>query len=229
MNSIYLLAGICIALGQSQAQDMLQADRAFVQAVAQADKHALEKLLDANFTWINAAGLAQTKAQVLRNLPSAEIPNESAAQLKTYTYGEIGDVQANLDRAHVLRVWVKRARAWKAIVYQEVQSLDAPPSFAPSASPDCENPCKTVPYQPKNETEQQVITAYSRLETAAMAHNSARSSPRLWAMNSSPPAPIATNSPASALAWTTSTIRRTPASLPRRSPPPACSISPMPS
>jgi hypothetical protein len=29
-----------------------------------------------------------------------------------------------------------------------------------------------VPYQPKNETEQQVVTAYSKLETAAMARNS---------------------------------------------------------
>ena len=73
---------------------------------------------------------------------------------------------------HVLRVWVKRPDGWKAIVYQEVKSLDAPPSFAPGAGKDCENPCKAVPYQPKNPTEQQVITAYSKLETAAMAHNS---------------------------------------------------------
>jgi hypothetical protein len=93
--------------------------------------------------------------------------------LKQYTYGEIGDVQANLGRAHVLRVWVKRPGGWKAIVYQEVMSLDAPPSFAPGAGKDCENPCRTVPYEPKNETERRVIAAYSKLETAAMAHNSA--------------------------------------------------------
>jgi hypothetical protein len=73
----------------------------------------------------------------------------------------------------VLRVWVKRAEGWKAIVYQEVMSLDAPPSFAPGAGKACENPCKTVAYQPKNETERQVVSAYSKLETAAMAHNSA--------------------------------------------------------
>ncbi len=54
----------------------------------------------------------------------------------------------------------------------EVMSLDVPPSL-PGAGKDCENPCKAVPYQPKNPTEQQVVTAYSKLETAAMAHNSA--------------------------------------------------------
>ena len=73
----------------------------------------------------------------------------------------------------MLRVWAKRAGGWKAIVYQEVLSRDTPPTFAPGAGKDCENPCKTLPYQPKNETERQVATAYSKLETAAMAHNSA--------------------------------------------------------
>jgi len=92
---------------------------------------------------------------------------------KAFTYGNLGDMQENYGRVHVLRVWAKRSGGWQAIVYQEVMSLDAPPSFAPGAGQDCENPCKSVPYQPKNATEREVVTAYSKLETAAMAHNSA--------------------------------------------------------
>jgi hypothetical protein len=106
-------------------------------------------------------------------LPKRAITNESAAQVKKYTYGELGDVQANLGKAHVLRVWAKRPDGWKAIAYQEVMSLNAPPSFAPGAGKDCENPCRTVAYQPRNDTEREVVAAYSKLETAAMAHNSA--------------------------------------------------------
>jgi hypothetical protein len=154
-------------------QAMLQADRAFVEAAAHADKPALEKLLDAGFTWTDFEGKTQTKDQVLRDPPKPAIANDNDAQLKPYDYGEIGDVQTNLGRAHVLRVWVKRAGGWKAIVYQEVMSLDVPPSFAPGAGKDCENPCKTIAYQPKDVTERQVVSAYSKLETAAMAHNSA--------------------------------------------------------
>lgn len=157
----------------SEDPAMLQADRAFVQALAKADKAALEELLDADFAWTDFDGKTASKAQVLQNLPKPAIANEQAAQRKEYTYGEIGDVQANLGRAHALRVWVKRLAGWKAIVYQEVMSLDAPPSFAPGAGKDCENPCKQVAYTPKNEIERQVIAAYSKLETAAMAHNSA--------------------------------------------------------
>ena len=151
---------------------MLQADGAFVEAAAHADKPALQKLLDADFRWTSFDGRTLTKAEVLRDPPKPAIANGNDAQLKEHAYGEIGDVQANRGRTHVLRVWVKRAGAWKAIVYQEVLSLDAPPSFAPGAGKDCENPCKTVAYTPKNEAERQVVTAYEKLETAAMAHNS---------------------------------------------------------
>jgi len=171
---IMVIAGIMMtvsAWGEDSA--MVQADRAFVQAVAKADKAALEPLLDVDFTWTDSEGKTATKSQVLQNPPKVAIANEQAAPQKEYSYGELGDVQVNLGRAHVLRVWVKRAAGWKAIVYQEVISLDAPPSFAPGAGKDCENPCRTLPYAPRNDTERQVIAAYSKLETAAMAHNSA--------------------------------------------------------
>ena len=169
-----VIAGLLLAAsawGEDSA--MAQADRAFVQAVAKADKAALEALIDADFTWTDFEGKTATKAQVLAGLPKTAIAHEQGAERKEYSYGEIGDVQVNLGRAHVLRVWVKRAAGWRAVVYQEVMSLEAAPSFAPGAGKDCENPCRTVAYSPKNDIERQVIAAYSKLETAAMAHNSA--------------------------------------------------------
>ncbi len=174
-----LFVGVCATLSPGEdtvtqaTRAMMEADGAFVQTVTNADRPALEKLLDADFTWTDFNGRTQTKDQVLRDLPKRAIANEQNAQLKQYTYGELGDVQVNLGKTHVLRVWAKRLRGWKAIAYQEVMSLDAPPSFAPGAGKDCENPCRTVAYEPKNDTERQVVAAYSKLETAAMAHNSA--------------------------------------------------------
>ena len=89
----------------------------------------------------------------------------------------LADVQANRGRFHVLRVWVKRSGDWKAIVYQEVISLDRTPTFTPGAGKDCDNPCKAIPFTPNTETERQVALAYSRLETAAHARNSAAFAP----------------------------------------------------
>jgi len=152
---------------------MLTADHAFVAAAAKADRRTLETLLDADFTWTDANGKTQTRAQVLQSHPQPGISGEAGAQRKEYVYGEIGDVQVSLGKLHALRVWVKRPAGWRAIVYQEVASLAASPSFAPGAGKNCENPCKSISYEPNNETEKQVVSAYERLETAAMAHNSA--------------------------------------------------------
>ncbi len=154
---------------------MTRADAAFAQAVAKSDKSGLNQLLDADFSWITADGKVLTRAQVLEKLPAAMGLKD--AELKSYTYGDLGDVQANLGRSHVLRVWVKRPAGWRALVYQELLSLEAPPAFTPGAGKDCENPCKSIAFSPKTDTERQVAAAYSKLETAAHARNSSAFGP----------------------------------------------------
>ncbi len=170
MRSVIAYYILIVGCGVCRAQyvpAMLEADHAFVRAVDAADRPALDGLLDRDFTWTDFQG--KTLSDIPADLQVARKPGE----LKHFTYGELGDVQENLGRMHVLRIWVRRGGGWKIIVYQEVMSRDAPPSFAPGAGKDCENPCKMVPYQAKSAAEQQVVTAYSKLETAAMAHNSA--------------------------------------------------------
>ena len=162
-----------VARERSDAASCSRPTLPLLAAAAQADKRTPQTLLDADFTWTDANGKTQTKAQVLQTVPRPGIGGEAGVQRKHYLYGEIGDVQASLGKVHSLRVWVMRPAGWRAIVYQEVTSLDSPPSFAPGAGRDCENPCKSISYEPKNETEKQVVSAYERLETSAMAHDSA--------------------------------------------------------
>jgi len=160
-----------------QDAGMLQADASFARAIAKRDAAALDRMLDADFTWTDGAGKVLSKAQLLRAMPNLIIANVEGGDSKAYTYGELGDVQLNSGRAHVLRAWVKRSSGWKAIVYQEVMSLEAPPTFTPGAGTECENPCKILPFTPKSDSERQVALAYSKLETAAHARNSAAFAP----------------------------------------------------
>lgn len=169
--------GMTAAAGLAQDAGLMRADTAFVEAVTNADKAALEKLLDPDFTWTNATGKSQTKAQVLREMPRMPIANAKEAESKVYMYGALADAQVNSGQYHLLRVWVKRGDGWKAIVYQEVRSRETPPSFTPGAGKDCENPCKTIAFTPKTDTQRQVALAYSKLETAAHARNSAAFGP----------------------------------------------------
>jgi hypothetical protein len=154
-------------------EQMLQADRAFVAAAEKGDKQSLEKLLDGDFTWTDSNGKTEKESEVIASMPKPGIADESSAKTKHYLYGELGDVQSDQGRVHTIRVWVKRPSGWKALAYQEVTSLENAPTVTPGAGKDCENPCKSVSYEPKSETEKQVVTAYEHLETAAMAHNSA--------------------------------------------------------
>ena len=158
---------------------VLEADAEFSQAAAKGDTGALGKLLDPDFQWIDVTGRLRGRAQVLKAVPKMVIPNpiENSSipeAIRLHNYGQIAVTQTDHERLHVLRVWVMRPAGWRALVYQEVQSLDAPPRVTPSAAKECRNPCKSVGYTPKTPAERAVIESYEGLETAAMAQDAAQ-------------------------------------------------------
>lgn len=173
LSAAMLLAAAKPAAAEDPA--VLTADRDLMIAITKSDSSALGKLLDANFQWISANGTTESRKLVLARMAKlvvdAGYPSPGTSDVHRHDYGQVETVEANNGRMHVLRVWVKRPAGWRALVYQEVQSLDAPPKTTPSASQDCQNPCKSVGYTPKTETERAIITAYEGLETSAMTHN----------------------------------------------------------
>ncbi len=172
-----LIGGLSAALtsrpvsAADDEQAVLQADHALVQAIGKADKAAVGKLLDANFTWTDSDGKTQTRAQVLQALPTPALGDESGLDVKERTYGQVGAVRVERGKVYVLRVWVKHSAGWRALVYHEVRLREQPPTAAGSGVSDCENPCKTVPYKPKNEAERGVIASWQALETGVTAHD----------------------------------------------------------
>ncbi|SRR6266852_2507069 len=158
------------AAAASNEQDVLQADHALVQAIGSADKKALGGLLDSDFTWTDSAGKTLTKADVLKGLPTPATGYD--AEAKERTYGQVAVVQTNSGKVYVLRLWVKRPAGWRALGYHEVTQADAPPAGGPGVN-ECENPCKTVPYKPKNEAEAGIFKSWQELETHVTAHNAA--------------------------------------------------------
>jgi Domain of unknown function (DUF4440) len=176
LSAATLLPGARLTAADDPA--VLAADQNFVQAMAKSDTAALDKLLDANFQWISANGKIESGKLVLARVGERAVDAGYPATTGTpntrhHDYAQVEVVQTDSGGMHVLRVWVKRPAGWRALVYQEVQSLDAPPKTTPSAGQDCQNPCKSVGYTPKNETEQAIITAYEGLETSAMTHDAA--------------------------------------------------------
>ena len=158
-------------LAAANGQRALEADHAFVNAAAKADTSILAKLLDADFSWTEVDGRVLTRAEVLRHVPKLLIPDQRSARLVENDYGRVEMVQVHSGRNNVLRVWVRRPDGWRLVVYQEVRLRNTPPKITPSTGKTCENPCKTLPYKPKNEDERAVAKAFMALQTATMLHD----------------------------------------------------------
>ena len=152
------------------SRSVLQADHALIQAFASADKTAVDRLLDAEFTWINSSGERLSRAQVLENLPA---PANADVDVQGRAYGEAAVVKANRGRVQVVRVWAKRESGWKVLLYQEVTlalKSESPMGSGTEAS-DCENPCKTIPFHPDTPSEKQVIASWQGVMRSMAAND----------------------------------------------------------
>ena len=87
-----------VAVSFSQDGGLTLAEAAFVQAVADRERPALEKLLDADFWGITADGVALTKSALLRRLPKMVIAREKDGESRVFLYGDLADIQVNQRR-----------------------------------------------------------------------------------------------------------------------------------
>ncbi len=153
------------------SQDVMTADHALVMALAKTDKSAAVKMFDAEFVWTNSDGETVTRAKVLESWPKPPLGDESGAQVSERSYGQVGAVQVASGKVHILRIWVKRAAGWRLLDYHEVtQRSGAAPPPGPGTN-DCENPCKGVPYTPKDDAEKGILKSWGQLETAVTNHD----------------------------------------------------------
>lgn len=170
------LSRLAVASEDSTAQ---QADRQFVRAAAKGDKEAVGKLLDADFTWTDAQGKTYTKGEALTELPRLTVSEDDGANVEQRSYAQVVVVMASHGKAYALRVWVKRPAGWRALVYHEVALRAQPAAASGSGVSECENPCKSIPYKPKNEAEHAIVASWQALETGVTAHDSAAWAPHI--------------------------------------------------
>jgi hypothetical protein len=158
---------------------VVKADQAFVQAATKGDKSTIGRLVDADFTWTDVDGKTWTKSEVLQAPPTPVLSDESSAEVRGWSYGDVDTITASRGKIYVLRIWVKRPDGWRVLVYHEVKQLDAPSGVAGTGVSVCENPCQTVPYQPHNDAERAIIASWQALETGVTAHDAGAWAPHI--------------------------------------------------
>jgi len=163
----------------------LQADSALQQALRRNDAKAAAALLDRQFTWTNETGQTRKRAQFLQDSAAGMAVGDTVySGLKARDYGQLTIVTGIGKRAgradtFFARVWVKHPDGWLLLTHQDT-AIVAKTSFsqpAPAAgngaaaAPDCENPCRVVPYHPKTVGQKEVLKAYQAVETAVTSHD----------------------------------------------------------
>ena len=116
-------AALVVAAKPAAAADdpaVLAGDWDFAQTAAKGDSAALGKLLDADFVWIDARGKVSNLTQVLGFVPKIAPVNAGSPKVRWHNYGQVEVMQTDSSRMHILRIWVKRPKGWRALVYQEV-------------------------------------------------------------------------------------------------------------
>jgi hypothetical protein len=146
---------------------VLDTDRALVAALARADAQAIAKLLDDEFNWIDGHGRVLTKQQIGGMKPL--LGDESGLAPIVHRYGDVVTVVVKGERQYLLRVWVTRAAGWRALVYHEVSQHVLVFGHGPGRK-EWDNPCFTLPYEPRNEDERACLASWQALEVAVMRH-----------------------------------------------------------
>ncbi len=146
---------------------VMDADRALVAALARGDANAVASLLDDQFNWIDGSGHVLSKDQSGGMKPL--LGDESGLTPIVHRYGDVVSVVIEGAKKYLLRVWVKRAAGWRLLVYHEV-SQDVPVFGHGPGKKEWDNPCFTLPYEPKNQDERDCLASWQALEVAVMRH-----------------------------------------------------------
>lgn len=163
---------------------VLQADTALQLALKNRDAKKAGALLDRDFTWTGESGQTRKSAQFLKDAATgAASGGAEYANVKARDYGQLAIVTGVGKRTgqagtFFARIWVKRAAGWLLLTHQDTTILEKRPESpaAPAAAknapaPDCENPCKTLPYSPKTGGQKEIVEAYQAVETAVTSHD----------------------------------------------------------
>jgi hypothetical protein len=146
---------------------VLDADRALVAALARGDAKATSGLLDDQFNWIDGSGHVLSKDQSGGLKPL--LGDEKGLTPIVHQYGDVVTVVIEGGNKYLLRIWVKRAAGWRLLVYHEV-SQDVPVFGHGPGKKEWDNPCFTLPYEPKNQDERDCLASWQALEVAVMRH-----------------------------------------------------------
>src|ERR1700674_4683284 len=146
---------------------VVQADHVLVQALEKGDKAAAEKLLDADFTWIDSDGVMWAKEDAFRAGLKPLVGSAGDVKIIEHKCGKVVWIEESVGNNYVAHFWVERPKGWRLLHTTEiaVRERDFEP-VRPTYDIPCDNPCKEVPYKPISPGEKAALDEWQEQESS---------------------------------------------------------------
>jgi hypothetical protein len=167
-----LVAALAID-GVSAVDDpVVQADRAWVQAMEKGDKATISKLTDRDFTWIDTDGIMWANEDASRAKLKPLVPGRDDVKIIEHKYGKVVWIQENLGNKYAAHFWVERPTGWKLLHNTEIATRPRTenPDHMPNYAIPCINPCKEIPYKAISENERAALAGWQEQEDGTPEH-----------------------------------------------------------
>jgi hypothetical protein len=137
-------------------------------AAAKSDKPAAGELLDAEFEWTTPAGVNHKREETLDNLSVLAMDTRGETAMQSYSYDRMVVVTGTRPGSRFMRIWVQRPQGWRlfAMIDTAIVAGTAAPFSMPTSEQkaDCENPCRTIPFNPATPAQREMLATFKRLK-----------------------------------------------------------------
>lgn len=169
---ILLAASSILSSRPGQAQtppsSAQQADQSLLAAAARSDATAAGTLLDADFEWTGPTGVNHKRDETLANLSALAMDVRGETNVQSYSYDRMVVVTGVRPASRFMRVWTQRPQGWRlfAMIDTAIVTGATPPFSVPTTdqAPDCDNPCRTIPFNPATPAQTEMLATFKRLK-----------------------------------------------------------------
>ena len=165
----FVLGILAAAAGwQTRAADdpVSTADKALVAAFEKGDKAALNKYLDADFTWIDHDGVMVFRTDALALGMKPLVGEGEGVDIVKHPYGDqVVWLQAHSGKNFASRFWVKRPEGWRLLHTAEISVLQRENRVRPTFDIPCNNPCKQLPIRTVDKVQEAAMAGWQEQES----------------------------------------------------------------
>jgi len=150
--------------------DVVKADETVTAALASGNRVAAEKMLAADFSWIDPDGIYYaTKGEAFAAGVKPLVTTGGEVKVLEHRYNKVVYVERSEgDKKFSGHFWVQRPNGWRLLHINDIEVRQRDYQTVPTTfAVPCVNPCHVLPYKPLHAGEKSALEAWQEQESGA--------------------------------------------------------------